>query len=77
MPTSPALHALCATLETDRLKAVEAMAAGGAPSREALRELATLQAALTAVRESIEEADRPTGDEEELENAALGLIRTE
>jgi hypothetical protein len=76
MPTSPALHALCANLEADRLKAVEAMAVGGLPSREALHELATLQMALTAVRESIE-ADGARGDEEELEKSALGLIGTE
>jgi len=48
------VHALRANLEAARLKAVEALAAAkGAFSTDALRELATLQAALTAVREEI------------------------
>lgn len=49
------IHALRANLETARLKAVETLAAKeSAISPEALRDLATLQAALTAVREEIE-----------------------
>jgi hypothetical protein len=53
--TKHPVHALRANLETARLKAVEALAArDDAISPDALRELATLQAALTAVREEIE-----------------------
>ena len=80
MPTRHPVHALCANLEAARLESVEAMAAAGAPSPDALRELATLQAALTAVRESIDDNDAafgPRGDEQELEDAALGLIPKE
>jgi len=48
------VHTLQANLEDARLKAVEALAAtNGAFSPDALHELATLQAALTAVREEI------------------------
>lgn len=48
------VNALRANLETARLKAVEALAAReGAFSTDALQELATLQGALTAVREEI------------------------
>ena len=55
MPTVHPVHALCATLEARRLRAVEAMAAESAPSPDALSEVATLQAAVTAVRELIRE----------------------
>jgi hypothetical protein len=49
------VQTLRANLEAARLKAVERLAATeGAFSAEALRELAALQAALTAVREEIE-----------------------
>ena len=49
------IHALRVNLETARLKAVETLAAKeNAISPEALRDLATLQSALTAVREEIE-----------------------
>jgi hypothetical protein len=48
------IHTLRQNLEAARLKAVEALAAaGGTFSPDALRELATLQMALTAVREEI------------------------
>ena len=53
--TQHPVHALRANLEAARLKAVEALAAKeNAIPPDALRELATLQAALTAVREEIE-----------------------
>jgi hypothetical protein len=49
------VHQLRSELEAARLRAIEALAAqGGAPDPEALREIATIQAALTAVREEIE-----------------------
>lgn len=49
------IHTLRTNLEAARLKAVETLAAKeNAISPDALRELATLQAALTAVREEIE-----------------------
>jgi hypothetical protein len=52
--THPVL-ALCTALEAQRLKAVETLAAQtSALAPESLQELATLQAALTAVREEIE-----------------------
>jgi hypothetical protein len=48
------IHVLRRNLEAARLKAVETLAAaGGSPSPDALRELATLQTVLTAVREEI------------------------
>ncbi len=50
-----AVHTLQGNLETERLHAVEALAAtDGVASADAVRELATLQTALTAVREVIE-----------------------
>ncbi|MGB6560340.1 MAG: hypothetical protein WBE96_23470 [Pseudolabrys sp.] len=49
------VHALLAKLEAERLKLVEKLAVDGTLSNEAVRELANLQAALTAVREKIEE----------------------
>ena len=50
-----AVHALRANLETERLKAVETLATKeNAIVHDDLKELATLQAALTAVREEIE-----------------------
>jgi hypothetical protein len=53
--TTHPVHGLCAALEAQRLQAVETLAAQtGAPRPESLQELATLQAALTAVREEIE-----------------------
>lgn len=73
MPTVHPVRALRAKLEATRLRAVEMMAAESAPSPDALRELATLQAALMAVRESIEEHSTRlgwVGDEEEIEEAA-------
>jgi hypothetical protein len=48
------VHALLAKLEAERLKLVKKLAAGDTLSNEGVRELATLQAALTAVREEIE-----------------------
>lgn len=49
------VHALRANLEAARLKAVETLAEKeNAISPDALKDLATLQAALTAVREEIE-----------------------
>ncbi len=49
------VHALKGKLETARLEAIEALAAKDvAPSPDALRDLATIQAALTAVEEEIE-----------------------
>jgi HEAT repeat protein len=49
------VQALGAALEAQRLQAVESLAAHGSPlARDSLQELATLQAALTAVREVIE-----------------------
>ena len=54
MAESHPVHTLKSNLEDARLKAVETLAAaGGALSPDALQELATLQAALTAVREEI------------------------
>ena len=48
------VYVLQANLETARLKAVEILAASdGVVSPDAMRELATLQAALTSVREVI------------------------
>jgi hypothetical protein len=76
MPTVHPVRALRATLEATRLRAVEGMAADNTPSPDALRELATLQTALTAVREVIKEHGIRLGwggDEEELDKAALGL----
>jgi hypothetical protein len=64
------VHTLRANLETARLKAVEALAAtDGAFSTDRLGELATLQAALTAVREEIEAHGTRLGwgDEDELD----------
>jgi hypothetical protein len=53
--TTHPVHALCAALEARRLTVVESLAAQSAPlAHESLQELATLQAALTAVREEIE-----------------------
>ena len=49
------VHALLAKLEAERLKLVEKLAVDGTLSNEAVRELANVQAALTAVREEIEE----------------------
>jgi hypothetical protein len=55
MTQSMPVHQLRSELEAARLRAVEALAArGGALDPEMLREVATLQAALTAVREEIE-----------------------
>jgi hypothetical protein len=49
------VHTLQGTLETERLKAVEAMAVGeGVATPAAVQELATIQSALVAVREVIE-----------------------
>jgi phosphoribosylformylglycinamidine (FGAM) synthase-like amidotransferase family enzyme len=54
MATHHPVHALRSALETARLKAIEELAAkGGISSSDALRELAALQIALTAVREEI------------------------
>jgi len=63
------IHALLAKLEAQRLKLVKKFAADGTLSNEALRELATLQAALTAVREEIEAHGPKVGwsDETELD----------
>jgi hypothetical protein len=54
------VHALEAILETARFKAVEELASkAGVPSNDDVRNLAMLQAALTAVREEIDdEADK-------------------
>jgi hypothetical protein len=49
------VHVLQANLEAARLKIVETLAAkGGPPTPDALGELATIHAALSAVREEIE-----------------------
>ena len=49
------VHTLQGNLETERLNAVEALAAAdGVPTSGAVRELAAIQTALTAVREVIE-----------------------
>jgi hypothetical protein len=48
------VHALLAKLEAERLKLVKKLAADSTLSNEGVRELANLQAALTAVREEIE-----------------------
>ncbi len=48
------IHHLAANLETERLQAVQELAAkGGALPADALEKIATLQATLTAVREEI------------------------
>ena len=50
-----AVHTLQGNLETERLKAVEALAtADGGASPSAVRELAAIQTALVAVREVIQ-----------------------
>ncbi|MBB6185986.1 hypothetical protein [Rhodanobacter sp. MP7CTX1] len=55
MKTPHPVHTLRASLEASRLNAVEALAAAkGSPTPDALRELATLQAALTAVQQEID-----------------------
>ncbi|MEJ0006531.1 MAG: hypothetical protein WDM77_09235 [Steroidobacteraceae bacterium] len=55
MATMHPIHSLCTMLETERLHAVERLAAkNGTPGRDALEELAALQMALMAVREEIE-----------------------
>ena len=49
------VHVLQANLEAARLKLIETLAAReGIPNPDALRELATIHAALSAVREEIE-----------------------
>jgi len=49
------IHSLVANLESERLKEIQALAAkGGTPSADALQRLASLQAALVAVREEID-----------------------
>ena len=49
------VHVLQANLEAARLKVIETLAArGGVPGADALGELATIHAALSAVREEIE-----------------------
>jgi hypothetical protein len=53
MPTPHPVHALLAKLETERLSLVEKLAEGSTLSADALKELATLQAALTAVSDAI------------------------
>ena len=54
MPTSHPVHALRAKLETERLSLVEKLARSGEVSADALKTLAILEAALTAVSEEIE-----------------------
>jgi hypothetical protein len=54
MPSPNPVHALLAKLETERLSLVQKLAQSSALSADALKELATLQAALTAVSEEIE-----------------------
>jgi hypothetical protein len=76
MPTAQPVRTLCATLEATRLRAIEVMAAEATPSQDALRDLATLQTALTAVREVIKESGVKVGfggDDGELEKAAVEL----
>jgi hypothetical protein len=54
MPTPHPVHALRAKLESARLSLVEKLAEGSATlPADALKELATLQAAITAVNEEI------------------------
>ena len=55
MSAAHPVHALRAKLQAERLKLVEKLAVEGTLSNEAVGELANLQAALTAVRELIEE----------------------
>jgi hypothetical protein len=55
MTTLHPVHALKANLEAARLQVIETLAANaGAPAPDALRELAVIQTALSAVREEIE-----------------------
>jgi hypothetical protein len=55
MKTPHPVHTLRANLEASRLNAVETLAAAkGSPTPDALRELANLQAALTAVQQEID-----------------------
>ncbi|VTZ26682.1 conserved hypothetical protein [Methylocella tundrae] len=62
MSDSSPIHALRANLEAARLQAVEELAAKGASlSPDGLQKLASLQLALTAVREEIEAHDVKIG----------------
>ena len=54
MPAPHPVHTLRANLETERLARVEKLAADSTLAPDALRDLATVQAALIAVREAIE-----------------------
>jgi hypothetical protein len=64
-PETKPIHQLRDTLEQRRLKEIERLAAanitGGTPADEALRSLAHLQLALTAVREEIAAHDIKLG----------------
>jgi len=53
MPTPYPVHALLAKLKTERLSLVEKLAQGSTLSADALKDLATLQAAVAAVSEEI------------------------
>ena len=61
MQTSHLIHVLRDNLEAARLELVQKIAADGALSADALQELATIQAALTAVREEIESHEPKVG----------------
>lgn len=78
MPSPHPILALRDKLEKARVQAVETLAATTAPSQSDLDDLVRTQAALTAVRETIEEHGTRlgwTGDEEALEQAAVDLIK--
>jgi ElaB/YqjD/DUF883 family membrane-anchored ribosome-binding protein len=76
MSTEHPVAALRSKLETIRTEAVEKLAAKGDVSQEGLRNLAEIQSALTAVRETLSEHSARvgwSGDEAAIEEAAVNL----
>jgi hypothetical protein len=55
MMTSHPIRILASNLENKRLQLIEKLASDTSMSADAMRELATVQTALTAVREAIDE----------------------
>ncbi|MBZ9774049.1 hypothetical protein [Mesorhizobium sp. CO1-1-8] len=77
MPSVYTVRALSVALEAARTKAVETIAADGRPlSSSVLADLATLQIALTATRQTLEEHGTRlgwSGDEQALDQAVIDL----